>query len=276
MKLSIVLSTHKSNFNAVAFKENFEENIKRISELGYDGVELSIRDPELIEIDKLKEIISKFNLMVPAIGTGQAYFDEGLSITSSDKEIRELAINRLKKQIIFASYFDAIVIIGLIRGSIEKNGIETKKLLIDSLNKITEFAQSYSIRIVIEPINRYETNLINNVDQTLDILEKVNNPYIGILFDTFHANIEEPSIFRSIKNAGSKIFHIHIADSNRLYPGAGHIDFKKIIKILRGIDYKGWLSAEILPQPSSNKAAELTIKNIKKIINARDKTLSIS
>ena len=79
-------------------------------------------------------------------------------------------------------------------------------------------------------------------------------------------NIEEPCIEESIRNAGKWLFHFHIADSNRWYPGAGHIDFRRIVDTLHEVDYKGYLSAEILPFPDADTCAERTIAFIRSIL----------
>ncbi len=88
---------------------------------------------------------------------------------------------------------------------------------------------------------------------------------IGILFDTFHANIEEISIGESIQRADDRLFHVHIADSNRWAPGYGHLDFSQISKVLSGIDYQGFGSLESLPKPNPKiclQESSLFIKNL--------------
>jgi len=121
------------------------------------------------------------------------------------------------------------------------------------------------VRLVIEPCNRYEANTVNTVDAGLDLLDKVGRENVGLLLDTFHMNIEEPNMLKSINKAGRKIFHFHIADSNRWYPGAGHIDFNAVIDQLKKVGYSGFLSAEIIPEPTGDVAAEKTIKTMRRI-----------
>ena len=95
MKLALVLSTHAAKFQAVAFKGDFEGNVAKIAGYGYQGVELAIRDPKLVDPVELEAVVSKHNLTVPALGTGQAWGEEGLSFTSDDPEIRRAAIERV-------------------------------------------------------------------------------------------------------------------------------------------------------------------------------------
>ena len=137
MKLSIVLSTQPASFSALAYKGKIAENLKKIKSLGYDGVELAIRDPKLLDISDIKTLINNYKLPVPAIGTGQAYGEEGLAFIHTNPEIRKKAIDRIKAQIEFANNFNAVVIIGLIRG-VKGSEMETgvaEKFMIDALKE---------------------------------------------------------------------------------------------------------------------------------------------
>lgn len=267
MNISIVLSTQPASFSALAYKGEIEENISKIKSLGYDGVELAVRNPELLDVEYISSLTSTDCLPVPAIGTGQAYGEEGLSFTHENPDIRRQAIERIKSHIRFADRLNAVVIIGLIRGKSEnENNIsEAEDYLIQALKECA--GDNGSVNLAIEPINRYETNLINTVESGLDIIEKVGMENVGLLLDTFHMNIEEPSIIESIKIAKDRLFHFHIADSNRWYPGAGHIDFNKIIETLDLIGYKNFVSAEIMPYPDPDIAAEKTIEHMQEIFN---------
>jgi len=266
MKLSIVLSTQPATFNALAYKGKLAENIAKIKILGYDGVELAVRDPGLLNLSELKKILKENSLPVPAIGTGQAYGEEKLSFTDPDEKIRRQAIKRIKSHINLADQLGAVVIIGLVRGKIGSDVDErqAEQWLIEALRECA--SENRAVKIVIEPINRYETDIINAVDSGMKFLDKLKQENIGLLFDTFHANIEEPSIIDSIIMAKDQLFHFHVADSNRWYPGAGHIDFRVIIDTLVKISYNGFISAEIMPLPDADTAARKTYENMKKIL----------
>ena len=126
MKKSIVISTSSTKFSALAFKEDFENSVKKVADLGFDGAELAVRNPKDLKVDDVINILKENNLEVPAIGTGQAYGEEGLSFSDPDEMVRKTAVERIKDQILFASHFDAQVIIGLIRGIIVENVNKTK------------------------------------------------------------------------------------------------------------------------------------------------------
>jgi sugar phosphate isomerase/epimerase len=267
MKLSIVLSTQPAQFQAATFKGALETNLARIASFGYDGVELAIRDPKIVDLNNLEGLVQKHNLRVPAIGTGQAWGEEGLSFTDPDPAIRRAAIERIKGHVPVASCFKAVIIIGLIRGII-KPGVDHAQAmdwLIEALQECSEAARPYGIRLALEPINRYETTLINNTAQGLELIEHVGADNFGLLLDTFHMNIEEPVIEDSIRSCGERVFHFHVADSNRWFPGAGHLDFKSMLNTLFATGYQGWVSGEFLPKPDAETAAQKGIAHLRQI-----------
>jgi 5-keto-L-gluconate epimerase len=265
MKLSIVLSTQPAQFQAATFKGDLETNLAQIAALGYDGVELAIRDPKLIDLELLDGLARTYSLSVPAIGTGQAWGEEGLSFTDPDPEVRYAAIERIKSHVLAASHFGAVIIIGLIRG-IVKPGVDHAQAmdwLVEALRECSDVARPQGARLALEPINRYETTLVNNVTEGLDLIERVGIDNFGLLLDTFHMNIEEADIEASIRACGERIFHFHVADSNRWYPGAGHLDFTSILAALFSTGYQGWVSGEFLPEPDAAAAARESIKNLR-------------
>lgn len=267
MKKSMVISTPGAKFSAVAFREDLRKSIEKVAKLGFQGVELAIRDPASVDGEEVKKLIEGFGLEVPAIGTGQAYGEEGLSFSSPQDGIRKRAVERVKNHIRFASLFGAQVIIGLIRGKIEK-GVDRETAqgwTLKAMGECAKLAQEYGIYLTLEPLNRYETNFINRVEEAIQFIKRLGVGNVGLLLDTFHMNIEEVSIYQSIEEAKDYLTHVHLADSNRWAPGCGHLDFPRIVETLRKIDYKGYLSAEILPLPDPDTSAKLTIEYLGRI-----------
>jgi sugar phosphate isomerase/epimerase len=267
MKLSIVLSIQPAKFQAATFKGDLENNLSQIASLGYNGAELAIRDPKRIDLELLDDLVRKHGLQVPAIGTGQAWGEEGLSFTDPDPGVRSAAIERLKSHIPVAARFGAVIIVGLIRG-IVKPGVsqaQAMEWLVEALRECSAAAHPHGIRLALEPINRYETTLINNAIEGLDLIERVGANNFGLLLDTFHMNIEEVNIESSIHACGERIFHFHVADSNRWHPGAGHLDFASLLKALYGTGYEGWVSGEFLPLPDVRAAASEGITHLQRL-----------
>jgi sugar phosphate isomerase/epimerase len=277
VKLSMVVSTHAAQFQAVAYKGDFGANVAKIAGWGYDGVEPAIRDPKLIPGggEELLQVVSAHGLGVPAIGTGQAWGEEGLSFTDPDPAVRAAAIERTMAHIPFAARAEAacggssrtVIIIGLLRG-IVKPGVrhdQAMDWLVGALRDCCAEAQPHGVRLALEPICRYETTLINNLAQGLDLLERVGAENMGLLPDTFHMNIEEPVIEDSIRDCGDRIFHFHVADSNRWYPGGGHLDFASILDALYATGYQGYVSGEFMPLPDADTAAQRSIAHLRQL-----------
>jgi sugar phosphate isomerase/epimerase len=265
MKLSVVLSTHAAAFEAVAFKGDLEESLAKIAGWGYDGVELAIRDPRLVDADEILRLVSSHGLAVPAIGTGQAWGEEGLSFTSDDPAIRLAAIDRISSQVPLAERLEAVVILGLIRGITPEGQTHQRSMefLVEAIQACAAAAAGTAVRFALEPLNRYETDLIHTVAEGLELVERVGADNFGLLLDTFHMNIEEPDIEESIRSCGDHLYHFHVADSNRWYPGAGHIDFGMILEVLSDTGYEGFVSGEFMPRPDADTAAERCIAHLR-------------
>ena len=229
---------------------------------------MAIRDPALVDGEVLEQALRAQGLRVLAIGTGQAWGEEQLSFTSADPSVRRLAVERIKSHIPLAKRFEALVIIGLMRGVTPTGQSHDQSIqwLVKSLQECTAAAGLQGVRLALEPLNRYETDLVHTADQGLELLEQVGADNLGLLLDTFHINIEEASIEANIHRCVGHIFHFHVADSNRWHPGAGQLDFGSILGALTEIGYTGWISGEFLPLPDPATAAIECIAHLSKLI----------
>jgi D-psicose/D-tagatose/L-ribulose 3-epimerase len=112
------------------------------------------------------------------------------------------------------------------------------------LTELGEHALGSGIAISVEPLNRFETYVLNAQADAARITEQTGMKNVGILYDTFHANIEEKNIADAIRGAGSQINHVHISANDRATPGEDHIDYATNFKALKEIGYDGWLTIE--------------------------------
>ena len=266
-KLSMVVSVQEAVFESIALKGRLEDCIKKAHTMGYEGVELSFPNPWKVDIEHLKRILADYDLEVPALSTGLSYLHYKWSLTSLDSSLRTKAVEALGKYIELAELLNALVVIGLIRG--ESREIPRDKalsMLEQGLKECCRVAESRGVTLVLEPLNRYETRLINRIEEALEMVHRVSSDNLKLLVDTFHMNIEEPIIEDSLRSAGGLIAHVHVADSNRLAPGMGHLNFKSILSVLKDIGYKNYLSAEILPIPDPDTAARATIEYLHRIM----------
>ena len=266
MQKCIAISTPGARFSALAVKENFRDSIRKVAELGYDAVELHIRDPHGIDADEIGSLLHQYRLPVPTIGTGQAYGEEGLSFADPDPVIRRKAVQRIQDQMDLASRLGIPrVTIGLIRGTVKPGADpnQAEERVQECMVECLDY--NPAVTLTLEPLNRYETSLYNDTASAKEVIDRIGKPNLKMLIDTFHMNIEEPDIIGSILGVRDYISHVHFADSNRWAPGCGHIDFKKIVRALRRIKYRGAICAEILPKPTSDECLRLTIEYFGKL-----------
>lgn len=263
MRKAIVVAAERS-VKPLGLQGDFESNLMAASKLGYDGVELILKDPDKLDSESIGSSTGKFDLSIPAIGTGLTYTIYGLSLSSPKRTIREKAVKRVEQYLKIGEEFDSPIIIGSIKGRAKNRQSGIRKLK-DSLKRCAEFAQETGPRILIEPLNRYESNLINTIEEAIELKDEVGSDRIGAMADTFHMNIEEESIYDAIIKAGSQLEHIHFADNNRRAPGQGHLNFGKIMRALREINYRYFITAEILPLPNQYRAAKLTIEHLRSL-----------
>jgi len=131
--------------------------------------------------------------------------------------------------------------------------------LTEGINDIGEHAGKYGVPLFFEPLNRYETNLVNTVADGVRLLGSLSTNNVKLLADLFHMNIEETDIAAALRSGARHIGHVHFVDSNRRPVGCGHLDFAPITAALRDIGYQGYVSAEALPYPDPVEAARRTI-----------------
>ena len=134
-----------------------------------------------------------------------------------------------------------------------------------AVNGLGEDAKQYGVPLIYEPLNRYETNLINRVEDGVRFLETLATKNVVLLADLFHMNIEETDIAAAFRTGKGHIGHIHFVDSNRRPAGCGHLDYQPIVAALLETGYNGYLSAEALAWPDSDAAAKQTIQMYRRL-----------
>lgn len=268
-KAAIALSLERTGFGPVLFGGEVERGLRLAADLGLSAVELSVRDPDAVDAPHLKGLLAENGLSVTGIATGQAYYNDGLSLTATEDDRRARTFARLRRQVALAAQLGAVVIVGGIRGVLPKDPSERARLeeaFCAGLAELADAARSEGVTVALEPINRYETNLVNTAEEGLATLERIGRENLGLLLDTFHMNIEEADLGASIRTAGRHVAYIHVADSNRWAPGKGHLDFTGVFEALDAIDYRGPVSAEILPCPTPEEAARAAARFLKGVI----------
>jgi sugar phosphate isomerase/epimerase len=258
MKIGIAVAGREALPSAfVVFRDELCRCVDRAAKLGYDGVELALLRAEEVDIPRMKERLSATGLEIPCISSGQVFAADRLYFTHPDAAVREAAVTRIIGMIYLAGEFGARVNTGRVRGLVnEGESTETaKERYMACLHRCADIAEKVGIELIVEPVNRYEVNFINSCAEGLDIVKAAGRQCIKLMPDLFHMNIEDVSFRQTFESAREYISYVHVADSNRLAPGWGHLPFDEIFQILSDIGYDGYLTAEILPKPEPDQAA---------------------
>ncbi len=262
MKLAVTIAGENAKESAFVVWRGFEESLRKAAEYGYDGVELALKSADDINPDCLSNWLDKYKLEVSCISTGQVFADLGLYFTHPDPQVRDKTIGVFTGLVKLAGDFGKIINIGRTRGFVAPGQTpgEAENLFTGTIKQICEIAAKYGVTIILEPVNRYEINFINNLDQGAELLSKIGLENCGLMPDVFHMNIEDDRIGESLIRNSKWVRYIHLADSNRWAPGWGHIDFDEVFSALKKISYDGWVSVEILPNPEPDLAAKQAIE----------------
>jgi sugar phosphate isomerase/epimerase len=247
----------------------WSEKLESAARLGVHSFELMTADPCQLNAPQLREEMHANGVRAVAVGSGAAVMRGGLYLLHSDARVSARARVRLDELIDFAAQVGApLVTIGSFRGRLSWAGVNGRAQLAEILHRAAEHASAAGIRLALEPLNRYEADLINTASEGLAFIDEIGHPALGLLLDTYHANIEEASWetpFRQLMEAG-RLWHVHIGDNNRLPPGEGMIDFGGLVRILRSLGYSGTLSAELLARPDPDTAARRTVEYMRSLL----------
>lgn len=222
----------------------FIDDLSTLRALEYDGVELNIRDPEQVNPDELKRFLADFGLTLSMFASGATAKALNLSLASSEESERRRAVEQAKRFLEFASQFGAGVIAGFLKGPMAHASEVHRQKLAESIADLAPVSARLKTPLQIEAINRFESPLGHSLDDTYDLVKDCAREYLWILPDTWHMNIEESNMEAAIIRHSGHFGSFHLSDNNRLFPGLGAIDFKRIIGVLRACGYAGKLAIE--------------------------------
>lgn len=259
MKLSIAIADTHALPSAFVVYRGFEACIPKAARLGFHGIELALRRADELNTRRLTELLDENNLEVSCISTGQVYADGGLTMTHERPEKRREVGTIFREFIDLAADFGCLVNIGRVRGPLDGRPREQVEELFAAVTReLCDYALTKNVTLILEPVNRYETDFINSVEEGVALMQLVDRPNLLLMPDVFHMNIEDRAIGPELARHIAYVRYIHVADSNRLAPGQGHLDFPALFTDLFRAGYDGWLSAELLPIPSPDVAARQT------------------
>ena len=229
------------------FSNKHLDMLKLARDMGFDVFEIAVESPELIDCASIRDVAQSAGISTPLSGA----FSANRDLSSRDNLVRGNAIKYLKTLIDYAAELDSGYVAGPMYAATGDASLKTPeekegqiKRAVESIRLCAEYAKSYGIMLAIEPLNRFETDLINTVKQGDALIDRIGMDNIGLLLDTFHMNIEEKSISGAIRNAKSRIVDFHSSASDRGTPGQDNLDWLVIAEALKDVGYDGNLIIE--------------------------------
>jgi D-psicose/D-tagatose/L-ribulose 3-epimerase len=222
-----------------------EEVLPAIKENGFDGIEFPVFRPSTVSPSRVRKALQANGL---ECNTVSAFFD-GLSIISDDVLIRRASIQRLKEMISVSAECGAATLsgpmycpVGYLTG--RRRTSEEWSWAVDGYQQVVDTLVEFGVTLAIEPLNRFETFFLNTADDARQLCKDVGNSRVGILYDTFHANIEEKDIADGLLTVGEHLKLVHACENDRGTPGSGHVEWERVFAAIRELGYDGWLTIE--------------------------------
>ena len=224
------------------FSNHTTEQLKHAKELGFDIYEIGVEDPSSFDPAYVKQEADMAGIQINICGA----FGPERDISSDDSRYRDKGMEYIRTLIDMASVFGSPYVAGPMYAATGKAGMASEEerkrqrsYAVDNLRDLAGYAATKGIRLALEPLNRFETDFLNTVDQGVELLDEIGCDNVGLLLDTFHMNIEEKSLGQAIRRAGSRLFDFHACSNDRGTPGQDHIDWDEISKALRDVGYDG-------------------------------------
>jgi D-psicose/D-tagatose/L-ribulose 3-epimerase len=221
--------------------------VQRIADLGFDVVEVAIEQPGVMDLNRLKDEIARTGLGATVAGA----FSPDRDVTSADSAVQEQGIRYIQHCVDVAETIGAPTVSGPMyaaTGKCELLPSHERQRVFDlaarNLRRAGEYAASKNVTLAIEPLNRYETDLVNTTAQGVDLCERIGLDNVGLLLDTYHMNIEEKHVGDALRAAGKHVKHVHASENDRGTPGTGHVEWDEWRDGLRDIDYRGVVTIE--------------------------------
>ncbi len=219
--------------------------LPRVKAAGFDGVEVSLFVPAEFAAADIKRGLAENHLecTICSVLTG------GLSLISEDRAVRQRSRTHMAECVAVAAEVGAKIIAGPLYSPVgylpgRRRTADEWKWAVEAYQELGPTLNLHGVTIAIEPLNRFETYFLNTAADAVKLCDEIGHPNVGILFDTFHANIEEKDIAKAYRTVGRHLKHVHTCENDRGTPGTGHVEWPAVFQALRDLRYDGWLTIE--------------------------------
>lgn len=241
-----------SMFYARPFAREHLSLFARMKATGCDFVELLVPEPGELDLAEVRAALADHGLDVVLA----ARVNLSRDLASSDDAAHEAGVRYLEFCIETASALGATVVGGPLYGApmvfagrapspvAPPDRVRKVDRVVQGLTRASTRAADAGVKLCIEPLNRFETDVANTTDHALALADAVASPSLGVMLDTFHMNMEDPSIPDAIRRAGSRLYHFQANENHRGFVGSGHIDWPEVCRALAAIGYEGPITLE--------------------------------
>ncbi len=239
----------KYGVNMMIWTANFKgEHLALLPEIkrrGFDGIEVPMFHPADFALHDIRRGLEQNGLEC----TVCSVIPSGLGVGVGDASVRQKTRAYIEDCIKGTAEVGAKILAGPFYSPV--GYLPGRRRTVDEWNRAVECFQSlgpvlaqHDVTLAIEPLNRFETYFLNTASDAAALCDRVGHPNVGVLFDTFHANIEEKSIGQAYRTVARHLKHVHTCENDRGIPGSGHVEWKEVFAALRDIGYNGWLTIE--------------------------------
>jgi D-psicose/D-tagatose/L-ribulose 3-epimerase len=215
---------------------------EHVAGLGFDTIEICIEDPALVDPEAVSRAAADAGVGVLVCGA----FGPDRDISHEDAEVRAGAARYLETCVDIAAAVGSPLVSGPMYSATGKTRLASDEerrrqweLAIEGLRGVADYAAERGVTLAIEPLNRFETDLVNTVEQGVALCRDIDRSNAGLLLDTFHMNIEEKDIAAALRSAGPHLKHVHACENDRGAPGSGHVEWDAVFAALADLGYDG-------------------------------------
>lgn len=233
-----------------------EKALDRMTELGFEGVELMIGDPELFKVDEFQKAVLGRGMEVSQICTGELFGSYGLTLNDPDASGRKTALRKAAEVVVLAGRLGCKVGIGRFRGKIwNQDRAASYSAMADSFASLDRLAQGAGVEILLEPLRPDICDTLNTVSEAAEFIDTCGLKKFGWLLDTDHVGLDQED---SIRKRGAGLGFVHLADTRHLPLGQGDVEFPRYLWLLREIGFSGFCSVEVFSDTTMSEESFLT------------------
>jgi D-psicose/D-tagatose/L-ribulose 3-epimerase len=239
----------KFGVNTFIWSASFDRSnlplLPRVKAWGFDGVEVPLFRPAEFQAADIRKGVEANGLEC----TVCMVLVDGLSLITDDADLRRKTIAHVRDAIKAAADVGATLMAGPLYCPVgylpgRRRTADEWARGVESHQALGETLQRHGVTMAIEPLNRFETYFLNTASDAARFAAEIDHSNIGVLFDTFHANIEEKDIAAGFRSVGSHLKHVHTCENDRGIPGSGHVEWPAVVGALKAMHYDGWLTIE--------------------------------